>query len=427
MLSYEDNQLISRVGPGTPMGDLFRLFWLPALVPDRLPDPDGPPVRLRILGEDLVAFRDSTGKVGFIQKHCPHRGASLFFGRNEEEGLRCVYHGWKFDASGACVDMPNEPPESNFKHKVRVTAYPSAEHGGLIWIYMGPPDRTPELPSLEWTQVAPEHRSFSMWLNRSNWLQVLEGDFDTAHSMFLHSAMDPALQQASRRLDIMKDKSPRIAARQTEYGMVYGGRYQTTDGRYVWRLTQWLLPSSSIIASRQYPFNGRLYIPMDDHHTAVFSYLCHPEAPISDGQNSPTGGWGAHVQTTWERFQFPDGTIIDTGIPVWGGQNDYGLDREAQRTRNYAGMLHGAQNQDLAMTETMGVVVDRNKERLGTTDTAIIALRRRIIQMARDLERGIVPSAPYNGDLYRVRSYDAISDEPDFERFLEQNDEALVI
>jgi phenylpropionate dioxygenase-like ring-hydroxylating dioxygenase large terminal subunit len=427
MLSREDNQLIAQVGPGTPMGNLFRLFWLPGLIADRLREPDGPPVRLRILGEDLVAFRDSAGKVGFVQKHCPHRGASLFFGRNEEEGLRCVYHGWKFDASGACVDMPNEPPESNFRHKVRVTAYPSAEHGGLIWIYMGPPDRTPELPQLEWTQVSPEHRTLSMWMNRSNWLQILEGDFDTCHSMFLHSAMDPSLQQASRRLDIMKDKSPRIAAKQTEYGMVYGGRYQTIDGHYVWRLTQWLLPSSSIIASRQYPFNGRYFVPMDDHHTAVFSYLCHPTENIANGQHSVAARTGAHVDTDWTTFQFPDGTIIDTGVPIWDRRNDYGLDREVQRTRNYAGMLHGAQNQDLAMTETMGIVVDRTKERLGTTDTAIIALRRRIIQMARDLERGIVPTAPYDGSLYKVRSYDAISDEPDFERFLAQNSEALLV
>src|SRR5687767_11464939 len=222
MLSLKDNETLSRVGRGTPMGELMRQYWIPAVRSDELPAPDCPPMRLRLLGENLIAFRVTSGAVGIVDNACPHRGASLFFGRNEEEGLRCVYHGWKFDASGACVDMPNEPPESNFKHKVRVTAYPSAEHGGLIWIYMGPPDRTPELPRLEWTQVAPEHRSFSMWLNRSNWLQVLEGDFDTAHSMFLHSAMDPSLQQASRRLDIMKDKSPRIAAKQTEYGMVYG-------------------------------------------------------------------------------------------------------------------------------------------------------------------------------------------------------------
>ncbi|MFN0072904.1 MAG: Rieske 2Fe-2S domain-containing protein, partial [Chloroflexota bacterium] len=404
----------------------FRLFWLPALLTDQLNVPDGAPLRLRILGEDLLAFRDTDGHVGFIQQHCPHRGASLFFGRNEENGLRCVYHGWKFVASGACVDMPNEPTESNFKRKVQVTAYPSAEYGGLIWIYMGPQHLKPELPQLEWAQVADEHRSFSMWLNCSNWLQVLEGDFDTAHSMFLHSAMDPELQQASRRLDVMKDKAPRIAAQQTEYGMAYGGRYTTIDGHYIWRITQWLLPSNSIIASRQYPFNGRLYVPMDDQHTAVFSYLCNPAEPITQSQAHPTSGFGAHVQTVPGRHQFPDGKIIDTCLPVRSRYNDYMIDREMQRTRNFTGIT-GVQNQDLAMTETMGTIADRTHEHLGTTDSAIIALRRRLIQLARDLQRGTVPAAPYDGSLYRVRSYDAITDEPDFERFLEQHRAALLV
>src|SRR5438132_4119775 len=146
MLSTEDNQLLTRTGPGTAMGTLFRRFWLPALLPSELPGPDCPPIRFRILGEDLVAFRDTNGKVGFLAQNCPHRGASLFFGRNEECGLRCVYHGWKFAIDGQCVSMPNEPAESDFKHKVTATAYPAAEYAGLIWIYMGPPEKRPPLP-----------------------------------------------------------------------------------------------------------------------------------------------------------------------------------------------------------------------------------------------------------------------------------------
>ena len=138
MLSKEDNEFACRVGPGTPMGELFRRFWLPAMLPDELPHADCPPVRLRLLGEDLVAFRDSNNKIGVVEAHCPHRGASLYFGRNEECGIRCVYHGWKFDVDGNCVDMPSEPAESNFKDKIHITAYPMAVHGGLIWVYMGP-------------------------------------------------------------------------------------------------------------------------------------------------------------------------------------------------------------------------------------------------------------------------------------------------
>src|SRR5438045_3835028 len=149
MLSKEDNELITRVGPCTPMGNLMREYWIPAVLSKELDGPDCPPRRLRLLGEDLIAFRDSSGKVGILGNHCPHRGASLFFGRNEENGLRCVYHGWKFDVSGACLDMPNEPAESNFKNRVRATAYPTRERNGIIWAYLGPRATPPPLPDFE--------------------------------------------------------------------------------------------------------------------------------------------------------------------------------------------------------------------------------------------------------------------------------------
>ena len=171
MLTREDNAFLTATGPGTPMGTLLRRYWIPALLPEELPEPDCPPVRLKLLGEPLVAFRDSNGNVGVVAENCPHRGASLFFGRNEEAGLRCVYHGWKFDASGACVDMPNEPPESNFKHKVRVTAYPGRDLGGVIWVYMGPPELQPELPALEWALVPESHRYHTKRIQACNWAQ----------------------------------------------------------------------------------------------------------------------------------------------------------------------------------------------------------------------------------------------------------------
>src|ERR671932_950326 len=153
MLSRSENELLTRVGPGTPMGNLLRRFWLPALLSSEVPAPDSDPVRLRLLGEDLVAFRDTSGRVGLLQHHCPHRGASLFFGRNEEDGLRCVYHGWKFSADGTCLDMPNEPAESDFRTKVRAVAYPTQERGGILWAYLGPPTDLPSPPELEWTHV----------------------------------------------------------------------------------------------------------------------------------------------------------------------------------------------------------------------------------------------------------------------------------
>src|SRR3954453_5868944 len=158
MLSREDNELLTRTGPGTPMGNLYRRFWLPALVPSELPTPDSDPIRFRILSEDLIAFRDTNGKVGFVANNCPHRGASLFFGRNEEAGLRCVYHGWKFDVDGTCVDMPNEPAESDFKEKVKAVAYPTRESGGVVWVFMGPPELASDLPQFEWARVPDEQR-----------------------------------------------------------------------------------------------------------------------------------------------------------------------------------------------------------------------------------------------------------------------------
>src|SRR5580765_1448418 len=189
MLSVKENDLLTKVGPGTPMGEFLRRFWLPALLSSELPQADGDPVRLRLLGEDLVAFRDTNGQVGVVDAFCPHRRAPLFFGRNEECGLRCVYHGWKFDTQGTCVDMPSEPADSNFKDKVRVKSYPAREFGDTIWVYMGE-GPSPPLPDMEWAVVPSSHRRVAMWMVECNWLQVLEGNVDTAHVSFLHSAFD---------------------------------------------------------------------------------------------------------------------------------------------------------------------------------------------------------------------------------------------
>src|SRR5690242_17682648 len=181
VLKQEENELITRVGPGTPMGNFMREYWIPALLSSELPTPDSDPLRVLLLGEKLIAFRDTNGAVGLMDQNCPHRGASLFFGRNEECGLRCVYHGWKFDAQGNCVDMPNEPAESDFRAKVRVTAYPTQESGGVVWAYLGPLELKPELPRPEWTLVPAEQRVVSRYIQESNWLQALEGGIDSSH------------------------------------------------------------------------------------------------------------------------------------------------------------------------------------------------------------------------------------------------------
>jgi phthalate 4,5-dioxygenase len=190
VLSKEENELLTQTDPGTPAGQYFRRFWLPALLPSEVPTPDSPPVRVRLLGENLIAFRDTNGQVGILDETCPHRRASLFWGRNEDCGLRCVYHGWKFDVNGICTDMPNEPQEYRFENKVRTTAYPTREYGGLVWVYMGPPGLQPELPKLEWARVPESHRYISKRLQETNCLQAIEGGIDSSHSNFLHASLD---------------------------------------------------------------------------------------------------------------------------------------------------------------------------------------------------------------------------------------------
>src|SRR5215217_5741242 len=187
MLSKQRNERITQTGPGTPLGEAFRLYWMPALLSEEIPEPDCPPVRIGLLGEKLVAFRDTNGKVALVAENCPHRGASLFFGRNEEAGIRCVYHGWKFDTQGNCIDMPNEPADSDFKHKVRALAYPTQERGGVLWAYMGPAADIPGLPELEWTRVPASHRYVTKRLQMCSFLQNVEGEVDSSHVSFLHS------------------------------------------------------------------------------------------------------------------------------------------------------------------------------------------------------------------------------------------------
>jgi len=398
MLSNEENEFLCHVGPGTPMGELFRRFWLPAMLPDEVPEPDCPPVRLRLLGEDLVAYRDTTGQVGVLEAHCAHRGASLFFGRNEECGIRCVYHGWKFDATGQCVDMPNEPAESNFKNKIHLTAYPTRERGGVIWVYMGPPDRMPEIPDLEWTLVPDSHRSVSKWIQDTNYMQGYEGDIDSSHSSFLHSFLDPSKSPNDTTIrsdQKAMDKSPKILVNDTNYGFRYGAKRAIGNNTYNWRITQALLPTYSLIPFLKFPAGGRAWIPVDDEHTMTFYASCHPERPLTDEDQA--------VRRTGRAF--PPELIPGTFRPLRNMENDYLIDRELQRTFNYSG-IYGVNDQDRAIQESMGPIQDRSTEHLGTADLAIIAARRGLLKAARDLQQGIEPYAAHHPEVYRVRAMD---------------------
>jgi phthalate 4,5-dioxygenase oxygenase subunit len=417
MLNVSDNELLTRTGPGTPMGELFRRFWHPVLLAEELSEPDGTPVRLRVLSEDLVAFRDTDGKVGIIDALCPHRRAGMFFGRNEECGLRCVYHGWKFDVHGRCVDMPTEPLDSTFKDKVTIKAYPTAEYGGCIWIYMGPPEKQPALPDLEWARVPDSQRVLSRWLQECNYMQAVEGEIDSAHVSWLHAPLQVEASPFRGRFNdaIIRDGAPQITVKPTDYGFCYGARRDADNGEYYWRVTQWLLPTFSLIPAHGFPRGGRCWIPIDDTHISVIQYNYHPERPLTEaevqrGKNSP--------QIQPARYRLPDGVTIDICRDVLNADNDYLIDRELQRTQNFTG-IQVIRTQDTAMTESMGGIVDRTQEHLGTTDVAVIAARRRLLKMARDLEDGVEPVEALRPEIYNVRAVDMVCTEGDFSHFMD--------
>jgi phenylpropionate dioxygenase-like ring-hydroxylating dioxygenase large terminal subunit len=396
MLTQAENEYLCRMGPGAPMGTLLRRFWMPALISTELPEPDGAPIRLRLLGEDLIAFRDTSGRVGVLANNCPHRGASLFFGRNEESGLRCVYHGWKFDADGTCVDMPNEPAESDFKHKVTATAYPTEEAGGVIWVYFGPSEHRPPLPRPEWTLVPPEQRIVSRYIQENNWVQGLEGGIDSSHVSFLHStvASHKGDYTGSNTNLFALDKAPEFRVVETDFGLMIGARRRVSDTEDYWRVTPFSLPFYTVIP--QIPGSARYYaghgwVPIDDENLSMVTYSWHPTQPMSDF--GPTPGHPAHhVKKAGDALR-----------PLQSRANDYLIDRQLQRTTSYTGIENGS-IQDRAIQETMGPIYDRTQEHLGSADAAIIMMRRLLIKLSQQLEAGIEPFAAQHGEIMTLRS-----------------------
>jgi phthalate 4,5-dioxygenase len=378
------------------MGELFRRHWLPALLTSELPGPDCAPVQLRLLGEDLVAFRTTSGEVGVLDTYCPHRNANLFWGRNEEEGLRCVYHGWKFDVSGACVDMPNEPASSVFANKVRMTAYRAIDKGGIVWVYMGPQNLQPQLPQLEWTLVEENQRKITKRIQRCNYLQNLEGELDSSHISFLHSRISPGVTLTSGQVDT----HPVFDVRETDYGLAISARRNTPDGRYYWRVTPYMVPSYTIIPSG--PTELQTFtaaIPIDDTNMMGFTVSWNAEGPIAPEQLVGVASvGGAHAEVD-EHFR-----------PIRNKENMYMIDREDQKYRSYTGIT-GVREQDMAVQEDQrGPVSDRPREHLGTSDLGVIAARRLLIKQARSLQQGIEPAQASNGAVYRVRSASITAD-----------------
>jgi phthalate 4,5-dioxygenase oxygenase subunit len=408
MLSREDNDLLCRVGRGTPMGETLRQYWQPILLREELDQRDGNPLRVRVLAEDLIAYRDTNGTVGLVGEHCPHRGASLFFARNEECGLRCVYHGWKFDPRGNCVDMPNEPPESNFKEKIHHRAYPCVERNGVIWTYMGPLSTPPELPALEWNLVPEGQRYVSKRDEECNWAQALEGGIDSSHSSFLHASLSTEDYQGEVRRGMLYktlDKHPRFFVVDTDYGVLVGARRNAEVDSYYWRITQFMMPIHTIIppygASPQY--SGHAWVPIDDYNSMAWTITYHPTRPLSEESlERMRKGWGLHLGL--DKLMPETAEAGSRWRPMAHRGNNYLMDYNAQRTKTFSG-LPGTAMQDQAMQETMGPIYERWEEHLGASDTAIIQVRRRWLNAAKDLrDHGMTPPGVENPESYFVRS-----------------------
>jgi phthalate 4,5-dioxygenase len=400
MLSREDNEFLTRIGPGTPMGDYVRRFWIPVALSSELAERDGDPRRIRLLGEDLVLFRDTEGRVGLLGEHCPHRLASLYFGRNEAGGLRCLYHGWKFDVAGACLDMPNEPPASNFKHKVRATAYPTEERGGLIWAYLGPAGTLADFPAFEWLDLPSSHLYVSRWQTECNFVQAMEGEMDTSHVGFLHSRVDRLAEDKMQLTGAFfhEDRAPKFHVERTPWGMVAAGRRDVEGDKSFWRMNQFLLPFYSMIPPvRDAALMTRAWVPRDDVTSSIICVSFRPDRPLG---NEELARWQVGTNTHRE-------VIPGTTRPRAHRDDDYFQDRRRQRTESFSG-IEGVRNQDACVTESQGAIVDRSREHLGAADTAVIQMRKLLIDGARALARGEEPPPARDGAVYRVRAGSAV-------------------
>jgi phthalate 4,5-dioxygenase oxygenase subunit len=411
MLGQADNDIITRVTPGTPMGNLLRCYWIPFLFGNEI-TADGAPERVRLLGEDLLAFRDSTGAIGLIEEHCPHRRASLYFGRNEDCGIRCLYHGWKFDRDGTCVDLPSEPSESGFRGKIRITAYPCVERAGVVWTYMGT-GAPPALPALEWLDLPENYHVAGKRVQVSNWVQAMEGEVDQSHVSYVHSSSD---RLTSRLVDEIRaaDKHPRFEVVDMPYGSCIGSGRDTPDGKKYWRLTHHLMPFHTMTGpyGKNPRRTWRSWIPIDDTNTLVMGMIFHPLRPITDDERKAALVKSSVWNIAPELRAPATSQAFGKYRPVASLENDFHQDREAQRTQTFSGIPE-FWAQDAAMQISMGPIANREREHLGTSDLGIIAVRRRLLNTAKALrDRNEVPHEITNPEVYAVRG-DAILIEPD--------------
>lgn len=398
MTSERDGRTLTQVGPGTPMGELMRQYWIPAAQSSEL-TADGEPLRLMLLGEKLIGFRDSTGRVGIMDHRCPHRCASLFFGRNEEGGIRCVYHGWKFDADGNCLDMANVPPHQDFKHKVHAKAYKTAERSGVVWVFMGDQANVPALPDIEAT-IVPDDEAVSVFVQREcSYLQGYEGSIDTSHASILHGAVRPeddySADDPERYGSFRPD--PEYKVTETDCGTAYGAYRPAEAGELYWRVAHFLFPFWTL--SPTGPLEGhvaaRAWVPMDDTHTmSVWFGRKKRHRSSAKALGGGIADFDAFLPNTSDWFGRWR-TAANAG-------NDYLIDREAQRTKTYTG-VEGVLLQDQMITESMGGIPDFSHEHLAPSDQMISLTRRRLINAANAFAKdGTPPPASQDPEVYAL-------------------------
>jgi phthalate 4,5-dioxygenase len=372
MLSKEDNALLTRTNSGTAMGNLIRRYWLPALLSEEIPGPDCPPARVKLLGEDLVAFRDTKGRIGLLGEHCAHRGTSLFFGRNEECGLRCIYHGWKYDVDGNVLDTPAEPIDSDFRKKLHHTAYPTHEANGVVYAYLGPRDKMPLFPKYEWTEVPLEYAYVTKCLLECNYLQGLEGECDSSHLSFLHRTFSNERSQWLYK----SDTAPAYETEDTDFGVRLIATRNTDNQHYV-RFSAFVMPVYGCVPAGR-PTNElegyeiHTYVPADDTHCWRYDIGFRRDRAVQDDE-------------VHRRKQ-----ILPDYTRMRNARNNYLQDRQMQRTVNFTG-IEDFLNHDGCATESMGPIFDRSKEHLGVSDKAVIAVRKFLLTSVKDLQNGKEP------------------------------------
>jgi len=396
-----DNELLTRVGPDTPGGRFMRQYWVPALMSSEL-EAGGAPLRLRLLGENFVAFRSPDGQVGIIDHRCAHRCASLFLGRNESGGIRCVYHGWQFAPNGQCVDMPSEPPETEFSAKVRLKAAKIHEAFGVIWAYLGRREEAPGFPEFDIDKIPPEELTVRFTLRECNWLQALEGDIDTVHVGFLHTggAKPEQFEKGSLRYYGQKNRAPKYEAIPTRYGAMYTAYRPADDGELYHRVGQFVYPFYAMSPPDPMGTIGmRGWIPVDDTHTMAVQI--HGRRPsVENLKQGPRQGGVAGAVLNFDYL--PNTTD-------WYGRwrlrqnsaNDYMLDRERQHSGNYTG-IEGIYLQDQAVTESMGPTSDRTHEHLGSSDRMVMLSRRQMLNAIIEFaDSGAAPPGVDDPELFR--------------------------